>query len=684
MTPPSRRARPTLAALLALLAALTAFTGAPQRAGAQSPPPYMRPAVVAAPEDPSDARVIVKYKAGSALMQARAGGPRVVPRHAAALGSRLGLPLRDGRVLGERMQGLHGQGATTSELVARLAQQADVEWVVPDGRRYIAAAAIPAPNDPLYGPQTGSTTPAVGQWYLRAPDSSAPSAINAAGAWNITLGSPDITVAVLDTGVRFEHPDLIGKLHPGYDFVSDPVNAGDGGGIDGDATDPGDNRTRNLCASSPSASNSSWHGTRTAGLVGAATDNSIGMASVGRNVMVLPVRVLGKCGGSDSDILAGMLWAAGLSTGDANYPAPVNPHPAKVLNMSLGSSCAGVGSSCNPTCPASYQTVIDELTANGVTVVASAGNDSGQRVSAPANCRGVVAVAAVRNVGSKVGYSSVGPEVAISAPGGNCINTTGTCLYPLITTTNAGTQGPSTSTYSDGSDSEFGTSFSAPLVAGTLALMLSVDSSLSPAALISALKGSATPFPTSGGSAGTAACKAPTTATQLECYCTTSTCGAGMLNAAAAVAAVLPAVIGPPTAAIVASPASPTAGASVSLSASGSRAYGGRTVASYLWKIEGSSTASFSGDPSQPAVTLQTKDAGTVTVSLLVTDSAGVTGSGTLAITVQPTPVTTPAAPGGGGGGGAMSWAWVLGLLLAAFCLQHARPARLRAASRRA
>src|SRR5207245_9881353 len=109
-----------------------------------------------------------------------------------------------------------------------------------------------------------------------------------------------------------------------------------------------------------SGENSSWHGTQVAGLIGAATNNGVGMASVGRNVMILPVRVLGKCNGLDSDIQAAMRWAAGIAVPGV----PDNPNPAKVVNLSLGGS-----GSCG-----SYQAVVNELNAVGVTVVASAGN----------------------------------------------------------------------------------------------------------------------------------------------------------------------------------------------------------------------------------------------------------------------------------------------------------------------
>ena len=154
------------------------------------------------------------------------------------------------------------------------------------------------------------------------------------------------------------------------------------------------------------------------------------MAGVAPGVGVLPVRVLGKCGGYDSDIIAGMLWATGLPVPGV----PANPYPARVINMSLGGDGA---------CSAAYQDVVDQITAAGTVIVAAAGNSSGHAVAAPANCRGVIAVSGLRHVGTKVGFASLGPEVTIGAPGGNCVNTgaNSPCLYPILTTSGLGHDG---------------------------------------------------------------------------------------------------------------------------------------------------------------------------------------------------------------------------------------------------
>jgi serine protease len=581
----------------------------------------------ASDEDPAGARVIVKYKALGQLMRtpsptsAALAVPARGPQFAARMAQRLGATLRDGRIIDGRSQVLHGDRSLSSAaLAARLAQDPEVEYAVPDLRRH----ALAVPNDPLFA-ASGAISPAVGQWYLRAPDTTVVAATNALAAWALTSGASSLVVADVDTGVRFEHPDLANKLLPGYDFITSTSTAGDGNGIDSDATDPGDWTTAGQCGSGQAAENSSWHGTQTSGLIGAQTGNAVGMASMGHDVMVLPVRVLGKCGGSDSDIIAGMLWAGGVS---ANPVA--NPHPARVINLSLG----GTGS-----CNAAYTDAIAQLTAAGVVVVAAAGNAEGLAVGVPANCAGVIAVAGVRHVGTKVGFSSIGPEVALAAPAGNCVNTTGACLYPILTTTNSGTTTALASTYSDSSNYSVGTSFASPLVAGTAALMLSVNPSLTPAQVKSLLKSSARAFPTTSTDTTVLQCHAPNGVAQDECICTTSTCGAGLLDAGAAVAAAM--ALAQPVAAFTASSGTVLVGATVSFDGSGSSVPTGRTLAGWQWSLTSSSgIAAFSGPTNASTARVVASAAGSYTVQLTVTDSTGARASASQTITVN-----APAAP---------------------------------------
>jgi serine protease len=323
--------------------------------------------------------------------------------------------------------------------------------------------------------------------------------------------------------------------------------------------------------------------------------------------------------------------------------------------MSLGSAS---------TCSTAYQDAVTQLTAAGVVIVVSAGND-GLTVGTPANCSGVIAVAGVRHSGTKVGYSDLGTAVTISAPAGNCVSNTGTCLYPILTTSNTGTTTPvagaAGAKYTGGgSDASLGTSFSAPLVSGTVALMLSSNASLTPAQVISALKSTARAFPSTGAGTGVSACTAPTSVAQTtECYCTTTTCGAGLLDAGLAVSAVAAV-----TANINVASTSAVVGTAVTLDGSSSSASTGNTVSSYLWAVTtGSDIASITSSTTASTATLMPTAAGTVVVSLTVTDSVGNSNTTSTTLTVAAAPVVTPTTSSGGGGGGAMQFGWLLGWL---------------------
>ena len=470
-----------------------------------------------------NARVIVKYKADVVAQSKRAlSATDRTAMQMQTLGQRLGLVLRTGAALHERAHVVFASGMSSEQLAARLARDSEVEYAVPDGRKRRSAA----PNDPLYT-TVGGTGPTVGQWYLRRNAGAVKSSIDVEPAWNITPGNGNLVVAVLDTGVRYDHPDLRpvangGNLLPGYDMIADLETANDNSGQDADASDPGDwisqadvNSGMYAPCTALDIGDSSWHGTQTAGLIGALTDNGVGMAGVGRTVRVLPVRVLGKCGGFDSDIVAGMRWAAGLSTGDASVPDNPVANRARVINLSLG----GTGA-----CTQIYQDTVNELTAMGVTVVASAGNGTGHAVNSPANCAGVIGVSGLRHIGTKVGYSDLGPEVSISAPAGNCVleGAADRCLYPILTTSNSGLTTPAGAIYTDSINASFGTSFSAPLVAGSVALMLAAQASWTPSQIRTILRATARPFPTMGADNGSIPgpvqqCRAPSNLEQLQC-----------------------------------------------------------------------------------------------------------------------------------------------------------------------
>lgn len=670
----SRRAWPGLLAVgAALLLALQAAPAAAARAAAELP------AV--------EGEVIVRFKADAQVLRRHALGARasaaevadVLDQRARLVGSRSGRALRGGPIVGERMQVLRAQGVDAATLARELSADPEIEFAEPNGRK----RRLMVPNDPLYGtaaPGTRPRGPDAGQWYLRAPNATTVSGIDIERAWALTTGASNVVVAVLDTGVRFEHPDLGrvatgGKLLPGYDFVTNVTVANDGDGRDGDPSDPGDWVTSTESTTSTFrdclAAESSWHGTATASLVGAATNNAIGMAGTAPGVQVLPVRVLGKCYGVDSDIQAGMRWAAGIPVAGV----PANPNPAKVINMSLGGSGA---------CSASYQAVVDEIVARGVTIVAAAGNSAGGPVGTPASCRGVMAVAALRHVGSKVGFSDLGPEIAIAAPGGNCVNIGpgDACVYPIIAATNSGRQGPVNSGWTDSFDVTVGTSFSSPMVAGTAALMVSAQPALTPSQLRAAIQGTARPFPTSGADNGSdptpvTQCRAPSASVeQLQCYCNTSFCGAGMLDAGAAVSAVASLA-----ARISVDTATPTAGSPVVFNSSNSVSGAGRTLVSRSWTVlsNGGIVGSFSGGSSGVTANITPSAAGSFSIRLTVTDDLGISASSDQTVTVAAAPgvvppvVTPPVVQPpaeSGGGGGALSWPWLLALAAAVGALR--------------
>jgi serine protease len=666
------------------------------------------PAWVQAQPD-AEARVIVRFKPQADSVRAKALSARatrfeareVAQTRATALGLRTGHALRAGISLDERTHVVLARGLSGAQLAKRLAADSEVELVAVDQRR----KHMQLPNDPLFGgatvnPETtsgGIQNRVIDQWYLKAPSSTpgqVVSSINAPAAWDITTGAATVVVAVLDTGVRLDHPDLAGKFVAGYDMIGygspgamATAIANDGDGHDADPSDPGDwvsqadldgGTLGSSCDASDKA-NSSWHGTRVSGLIGAASNNGTGMAGVGWGLKIQPIRVLGKCGGYDSDIMAGMKWAAGLAVPGL----PDNANKAKVLNLSLGGSgsCGTTGTG------ALYRDTIGKVSAAGATVVVAAGNSEGQAVGLPGNCPGVITVAALRHVGTKVGFSSIGTEVTIAAPGGNCVNILGNqpCLYPMVSTTNRGTTTPilADAGYTN-SNASVGTSFSAPIVSGIIGLMASVRPGLTSSEATQILKMTARPFPTTGGGSvvdgNPPVCMAPSALPQDECYCTTTTCGAGMVDAAAAVAATQ-ALNG----AVVAITQSPTsglvAGQTLTLATVVTGLPSGRSLASTAWVIVdngGGVVSAFASGANTATATITPAAAGSFTVRADVTDNLGLVYSQTASVTVAAAPVVQPPATGGGGGG-AVSAAWLLALLLAAFSL---RPQKRLAALR--
>lgn len=418
------------------------------------------------------------------------GGRRVRPmasRTVQVLSARAGMALEEDRVLalgGHRLRLARRQSlAEAEQLAARLRTQADVLYAEPDYRRYPQRVPVDSRfND---------------QWYLL--DRSA--IVGGAGlepAWNISTGN-QVVVAVLDSGTT-PHSELQAAWLPGYDFISNSTTARDGNGRDADPSDEGDYTAAGECGSGSEASTSTWHGTAVAGVIGAAGNNGLGTTGIDWAARLLPVRVLGACGGDTSDIVTAMGWAVGEHVDGI----PDNPNPAQVLNLSL----SGEGG-----CSFTEQLAISRLRAAGKLVVVSAGNDAGlsANMQAPGNCVGVINVAATNRGGSRASYSSVGSSVTLSAPGGDSALFT---VGGIVTTTNMGL----TTLSNEGYAEYVGTSFSAPVVSGVIALMRGLDASLSADEVVSILQATAAPF--------------------VGNSCTTALCGAGIVDAASAMAEV--------------------------------------------------------------------------------------------------------------------------------------------------
>jgi serine protease len=395
----------------------------------------------------------------------------------------------------------------------------DVDWVVPNERERMLVV-----NDPLF-PATAASS---GQWWLFPVAGSDANALpdrlrgvpGIQAAWVTQTGAAAAVVAVLDTGIT-SHPDLEGHVLPGHDFVSDLHIANDGTGRDADPADPGDWVSAAEHENEPAFRDctvqaSSWHGTVVAGILAAVADNSNGVAGINRDGRVVPVRVSGKCGADVADIVDGMRWAAGLAVAGA----PANPHPARIINLSFG----GTGP-----CNAAYQSAIDDVRREkGAVVVVAAGNERGAPTR-PANCSGVIGVAALNRDGFKATYSSFGPQLTVATVGGDPPGDGrwGPLLGDdgLLTLDNAGTQAPGAATY----HRVYGTSFAAPVTAGVASLMLSANPALTAAQIVQGLRISARPHVTSS-SIGPCSPMNPG-----RCLCTTETCGAGILDAVQAV-----------------------------------------------------------------------------------------------------------------------------------------------------
>lgn len=360
------------------------------------------------------------------------------------------------------------------------------------------------------------------QWFLQEYQD-IPGGTNIQSAWSLNKPESDVTVAILDTGILSSHPDLEGQLLPGYDFISNEMRARDDDpGRDDNPEDMGDYARALRCGVGPSEdTSSSFHGTHLAGIIGAKRNNQ-GIVGVAEHVKILPIRVMGVCGGRANDIVDAIYWAAGIEV----EGAPVNTHPADVINLSF---------SQHGPCGESYQAAIDRVTALGIPVVVAAGNDELHIVDArPANCRNVIVVGASHSGGGRAEYSNYGESIDVMAPGGMMayceIRKDSECarwhkIAPeqgILSLANRGLQQPEPNGHAY--IYRQGTSMAAAQVTAVVALIKSVNPTIRPAEIKFLLQETArTHFP-------------PMTKLlyPLE-QCNPSLCGAGLLDAYAAV-----------------------------------------------------------------------------------------------------------------------------------------------------
>ncbi|HEX4917619.1 MAG TPA: S8 family serine peptidase [Limnobacter sp.] len=386
----------------------------------------------------------------------------------------------------------------------------------------IRRAAVAAPSDPVYSSNQAA--------YM---DSSNYASLGMRTVWEQTRGSSGVVLAVLDSGVLFNHPELRGRLLPGYDFVSRVTpptgqaetgaiadsGSNDGDGRDANPADPGDAPPPGFTCSDGSTE-SSFHGTAVASVAAAQSNNSRLLTGMDWNTKVLPVRVSGRCGiASSADIVDAFYWATGSGRVDPNIG--VNPNPAQVINLSFATNTPLLGGNgCTGGGAAAVRQAIADAVAMGVGVVISAGNNSGGAVQFPASCPGAIAASAAQADGRLASYTAKGS----TAEGALTIAAPGDANGNYVAATNPGLADGQPDPNNHVAGLFAGTSFSAPMVAGTITLLRAAQPNLSPAQAASLLRNSARPYPANANfSAGLFGAIN-------RSNCSESSCGAGLLD----------------------------------------------------------------------------------------------------------------------------------------------------------
>ncbi|PPE66973.1 hypothetical protein C1704_05840 [Caldimonas caldifontis] len=503
----------------------------------------------------STTRIIVKFKEPRADVRAQglSASPDVrrmrdeIASRAARTTLRMSHRLRDGAEVYSLGEAVGIERAR--EIAARMTAEDGVEYAAPDV--WVQRQSV-SMNDTYFSQQ----------WALSARLLGSQGTAAFSDAWRFAQGSGAV-VAVIDTGI-LQHDDLSTKVINGYDFVSDFSIAGDGNGRDADPSDPGD-----YCTSRNE--DSSWHGLMMSSIAAAVSNNGRGISGALPAGRVLAVRALGRCGGWLSDVADAIAWSAG----EAVAGVPGNSTPASVISLSLGSApglrCADHGY---------LQAAVNAAISRGVVVVAAAGNEGVEAVGLPAGCNGVIAVGAHTASGDLAEYSNRSARVTLTAPGGGpCIRQTTSCnTFPIAVLGDAGLRGP---TIRRDLDWTGGTSAATPYVAAAAALLKSLNAALTPGEITGLLTGTARTHPADS-----------------YCAAMSGRCGAGMVDADAAVNAV---ISGAPVVTISGPQTAVPGNTDVQLSA---EVAFGTAPYTYTWRqVEG------------PAVTLTGRDARTLSFS---------------------------------------------------------------------
>lgn len=312
-----------------------------------------------------------------------------------------------------------------------------VEYVEPIPKDYVFSE----PNDNYFNHQ----------WHLDK--------IEAIKAWNMGVGSERIVVAVIDDAIKTSHEDLKNIIWTNHSEIPNNNIDDDNNGFidDYQGYDVADNdKNTNPPINSPYLR----HGTHVTGIVAAQTNNEVGVASIGNGIRILPIKAT-----KDNTAPDKMALKTQISHGwqGVSYAIAMN---VDIINMSWGSSASSQ----------TYQSLINEAHDKGIIVVAAAGNNGDSQRVYPAAYDNVVAVAATRHNDTKLGISSFGDWVDVSAPGETIISTS--------------------STTNSAYENNTGTSMASPLVAGLLGLMWSYDRTISPEELLSCLFSTTDPIST--------------------------------------------------------------------------------------------------------------------------------------------------------------------------------------------